>query len=165
MEQIFALSDDGVEEVPSEVNQIKQKLPGSRVVLTAGKFSIADMFDNNAFAHDARIHFMNWSLMSMGAWDYPANTRGYTWGVAAEYIRPTYAFRIAGCLMPTRANGNVLDWNISKSGALVAEIEQQVRWLPKPGTLHILGFQKRHPSPRLPRRHAATTDRYVSNQS
>lgn len=141
IEQIFSLSDAGVEDVPSEANQVKHRLPASRIVLTVGKFSIADMFDNNAFAHDARIHFMNWSLMSMGAWDYPANTRGYTWGVAAEYIRPTYAVRVAGCLMPTTANGNVLDWNIRRAGALVVEVERQLRWLPRPGTLHLLAFR------------------------
>ncbi len=147
VEQIFPLSNEGVEEVPSEANQVKHRLAASRIVLTAGKFSIADMFDNNAFAHDARIHFMNWSLMSMGAWDYPANTRGYTWGVAIECIRPTYAVRVAGCLMPTTANGNVLDWNIRQSGALVLEVEQQLRWLPRPGTLHLLAFRNATKAP------------------
>lgn len=147
IEQIFSLSDEGVEEVPSEANQVKNRLPASRVVLTVGTFSIADMFDNNAFAHDARIHFMNWSLMSMGAWDYPANTRGYTWGVATEYIRPTYALRVAACLMPTTANGNVLDWNIRRAGALVVELERQVRWLPRPGTLHLLAFRNATKAP------------------
>ncbi len=147
VEQIIPLSEDGVEEVPSEANQIKQRLPASRVVFTIGKFSIADMFDNNAFAHDARIHFMNWSLMSMGAWDYPANTRGYTWGIAAEYIRPKYALRVAGCLMPTTANGNVLDWNIRRSGALVMEVERQLRWLARPGTLHLLAFRNTTKAP------------------
>lgn len=143
LEQIFTLSDaeENVEEVPSEANQIKQRLPASRVVLTVGKFSIADMFDNNAFAHDSRIHFMNWSLMSMGAWDYPANTRGYTWGAAAEYIRPTYALRIAACLMPTTANGNILDHKVSRSNGLVVEFERQVRLLTRPGTLHLLAFR------------------------
>lgn len=141
LEQIIPLDDDDVEDVPSEANQVKQRLPASRIVLTAGKFSIADMFDNNAFAHDARVHFMNWSLMSMGAWDYPANTRGYTWGFAAEYIRPTYAVRLAGCLMPTTANGNILDWNVARSNGLVLELERQVRWLKRPGTVHLLGFR------------------------
>ncbi len=140
IEQIFSLSDEATEEVPSEANQIKNRLPTARVVLTVGKFSIADMFDNNAFAHDARIHYMNCSLMSMGAWDYPANTRGYTWGVATEFIQP-YAIRVAGCLMPTNANGNVLDWNIHRAGTVVMELERQVRWLHRPGTLHLLAFR------------------------
>lgn len=147
IEQVFALPGDEAIEEMSEANQVKQRLPASRIVITAGKFSIADMFDNNAFAHDARIHFMNWSLMSMGAWDYPANTRGYTWGVATEYIRPTYAVRVAGCLMPTVANGNTLDWKISKAGALVVEVERQLRWLPRPGTLHVLGFRNATKAP------------------
>ncbi len=84
---------------------------------------------------------MNWSLMSLGAWDYPANTRGYTWGVAVEYIKPLFAVRIAGALMPKVANGNVLDWNIGKSSALMAEVERQVRVLSRPGRVRLLAFR------------------------
>jgi high affinity Mn2+ porin len=46
--------------------------------ITAGKFAITDFFDNNTYSHDPRTQFMNWALMSNGAWDYPADTRGYT---------------------------------------------------------------------------------------
>ncbi len=144
VEQVFPLSNDDVEEIQSEANQVKQRLPASRVVLTVGKFSIADIFDNNSFAHDARTHFMNWSLMSLGAWDYPANTRGYTYSIATEYIRPTHAIRFAASLMPTTANGNVLDWNFLKNNALELEIEHNIRWLPgvaRPGVLRFLAFR------------------------
>jgi len=36
---------------------------------------------------------MNWALMYNGAWDYPADTRGYTWGGVAELNQPNYALR------------------------------------------------------------------------
>jgi high affinity Mn2+ porin len=93
LEQIIPLGD-GYAEIQSEANQLKQRLPQSRVVITAGKFSIADMFDNNRYSHDPRTDFLNWSLMSHGSWDYPANTRGYTYGLVVEYIRPTHALRL-----------------------------------------------------------------------
>lgn len=106
------------DEQPSAINQVRQPLPPSRVVITAGKFSVADIFDNNAYAHDARMQFMNWSLMSPGAWDYPANTRGYTWGLVVEYIRPLFAVRVAGALMPKVANGRNMTDRIIAIAAL-----------------------------------------------
>ncbi len=55
-------------------------------MIVAGKFSIADYFDNNAYSHDPRSQFLNWGLMSNGAWDYPANVRGYTWGTVLSMV-------------------------------------------------------------------------------
>ena len=40
--------------------------------------SAADIFDDNRYSHDPRAQFLNWALMYNGAWDYPANARGYT---------------------------------------------------------------------------------------
>ena len=53
--------------------------------IVAGKFGLADYFDGNAYSHDPRTQFLNWSLMTHGAWDYAANTRGYTDGIYANY--------------------------------------------------------------------------------
>jgi high affinity Mn2+ porin len=148
IEQVFALPDNREnEEEESEPNQVKQSLPKSRVVVTAGKFSIADIFDNNQYAHDPRVHFMNWSLMSHGAWDYPANTRGYTWSLALEYVKPMYAVRFAGSLMPKAANGNVLDWNIAQSNSLNLEYEQKFRLFPQQGTFRVLAYRNRTKAP------------------
>lgn len=141
IEQIIPLDGSSTKEAESEANQVKESIPASRLVITAGKFSIADIFDNNAYAHDPRSQFFNWSLMNMGAWDYPANTRGYTWSLAAEYIRPTYAIRAAASLMPIVANGNVLDWHIGKTNALTVEVEHTFRVLRRPGTVRLLAFR------------------------
>ena len=141
VEQVFALPGAKPESIDSEANKVKQQRPDSRIVITAGKFSVADIFDNNAFSHDPRTQFMNWSLMSYGAWDYPANTRGYTWGLALEYVRPAYEFRVAYSLMPKTANGNVLDWNIAQSGGLTAEVESRYHLLKRPGTVRFLAFR------------------------
>ncbi|CAN5344037.1 hypothetical protein BH09BAC4_BH09BAC4_08960 [soil metagenome] len=141
IEQIISLNRGASKEAESEANQVEEPIPSSRLVITAGKFSIADIFDNNVYAHDPRSQFSNWALMNMGAWDYPANTRGYTWSLATEYIQPNYAIRVAAALMPTVANGNVLDWNISKSHALTLELEHTFRLLPRAGTVRLLAFR------------------------
>ncbi|GAB4018932.1 carbohydrate porin [Spirosoma koreense] len=141
IEQVIPLGKSARNEAESEANQIRDSIPASRLVITAGKFSIADIFDNNAYAHDPRSQFSNWSLMNMGAWDYPANTRGYTWSLAVEYIRPTYAIRAAASLMPIAANGNVLDWNATKANALTLELEHKFRLLRRAGTVRLLAFR------------------------
>ncbi|MBD2755385.1 carbohydrate porin [Spirosoma validum] len=141
IEQIIPIGRSDSKDAESEANQVEESIPASRMVITAGKFSIADMFDNNSYAHDPRSQFLNWSLMNMGAWDYPANTRGYTWGLAVEYIRPTYAVRAAASLMPTVANGNVLDWTIAKNNALTLEFEHAFRLLRRAGTVRLLAFR------------------------
>jgi high affinity Mn2+ porin len=89
-----------------------------------GKYSLADFFDDNAYSHDPRTQFFNWSLMSNGAWDYPANTRGYTEGVVAEYHTPLFAVRASASALPTTANGPDLDLDFSRSLGLVVELEK-----------------------------------------
>ncbi|MEZ0610759.1 carbohydrate porin [Fibrella sp. WM1] len=147
MEQVFALPGAQPENIESEANHVKQQRPDARVVVTAGKFSVADIFDNNRYSHDPRTQFMNWSLMSYGAWDYPANTRGYTWGLAMEYVRPAYELRMAYSLMPKTANGGILDWNIGQSGGLTVELESRYRLLKQPGTVRLLGFRNTSKAP------------------
>jgi high affinity Mn2+ porin len=66
------------EMVENSPNQPSGALPVERLSLVTGKFAMTDFFDNNSYSHDPRSQFMNWSLMYNGAWDYPADTRGYT---------------------------------------------------------------------------------------
>jgi high affinity Mn2+ porin len=64
-----------------DANQLGGTLSKRHFSFTIGKFGMADYFDNNSFSHDPRTQFMNWSLMSNGAWDYPANTVATCWPV------------------------------------------------------------------------------------
>ncbi|GAC1598187.1 MAG: hypothetical protein NVS3B8_10800 [Chitinophagaceae bacterium] len=65
-------------------NQLRAYNPSAYLSVRVGKFCLADFFDDNTYSHDPRTDFMNWSLMTAGAWDYPANTRGYTNGTVLE---------------------------------------------------------------------------------
>lgn len=65
----------------------------SRLTITIGRFSPKDIFDNNAYANDARTQFMNWGLVGNEAWDFPADTLGYTTGVALELNQPKWTER------------------------------------------------------------------------
>jgi high affinity Mn2+ porin len=90
--------------------------------IVVGKFGLADYFDFNTYSHDPRAHFMNWSLMAQGSWDYAANTRGYTSGLYAEYVHPKFQIRGAFVAVPTSANGPDLDYQYDQSNGINLEL-------------------------------------------
>jgi high affinity Mn2+ porin len=140
--QHIAIGENEKCTVESTLNQLGgEKVPSSRITITVGKFSIADVFDYNSNSHDPRTHFMNWSLMSNGAWDYPANTRGYTYGFIVELIKPTWAIRISEAMVPQKANGPLLDPNISKALAETIEFEKDFKIKGHKGAVRILAFR------------------------
>lgn len=109
--------------------------------ITVGKFGLADFFDNNAFSHDPRTQFMNWSLMSNGAWDYPANTRGYVIGAYLDYHQPSWDLRFAFTMMTTMANGYIWDGNLGKANSQTLEFEKRYAFSGnRPGAFRILAF-------------------------
>jgi high affinity Mn2+ porin len=106
----------------------------------AGKFGMADFFDNNNFSHDPRGQFMNWALMDNGAWDYPANTRGYTIGLYTELGQPTWTLRFALTMVVTQANASLWDAKIAKANTQTVEYEKRYAINGQKGTLRFLGF-------------------------
>jgi len=139
LEQKFAIGS-GTSLEPDDQNQVQQHAPDRYISIRAGKFSIADFFDDNNYSHDPREQFMNWSLMSNGAWDYPANTRGYTIGAVVEYHTPSWAVRGSMVQMPTYANGPTLDNNISKAYGITVEGEKNFHINNRPGVVRLLLF-------------------------
>ncbi len=137
--QNFPLKNTSYEFVPSDANQVEEEIPTSRITITAGKISLSDFFDNNSYSHDPRSQFMNWSLMSNGAWDYPADTRGYTEGIVAELVKPSWALRFSSVLVPRKANGLQLDYAVTKAHSETLEFEKI--WKVKhPVTIRFLVF-------------------------
>ncbi|MDE2060172.1 MAG: carbohydrate porin, partial [candidate division NC10 bacterium] len=107
----------------------------SRITLTLGKISVKDLFDGNAYANDSRTQFLNWSLMANGAWDYPADTVGYTIGFAAELNRPLWAVRDGIFEVPKHLNGEAFDRHLLKAWSMVTEIERRYAVASHPGTV------------------------------
>jgi high affinity Mn2+ porin len=99
------------------------KLPVRRIELRAGKFGTADFFDVNEVGSDSHLQFMNWTVDNNGAYDYAADTRGYTYGVMASYFDRNWAFRFGEMLMPQVANGPDLEWNLHKAHSENYELE------------------------------------------
>lgn len=86
-----------------------------RIEITAGKFAATDLFDLNRYANSTRTQFLDWVLFNNGAWDYAADTRGYSNGVAVAWITPKWALRAGSFQMPTFANGNRLDGDLANA--------------------------------------------------
>ena len=126
LEQYFSLGY-ATETVEDKANQLKAKIPKRYILLQAGKFSISDFYDNNSLSNDPRTQFMNWSLMSTGGWDYPANTRGYTIGLSVGYHQPSFSLKAAITQVPKIANGPILDNNIGKAFGTVVEAEKEFK--------------------------------------
>jgi hypothetical protein len=127
----------------SQANQLAGSLSAQRVVLTVGNYAVTDIFDNNAYAHDGRTQFMNWSLLTHGAYDYAADTRGYTWGAAMEYYDGDWVYRFGRYLMPIESNGQQLDARIFRHFSDQAELEYSYTLGGQPGKLRLMAFHNR----------------------
>lgn len=107
--KVFALSEDKVENERNALS-LFDELPRRRLELRFGKFSMVDFFDQNSVASDTHLQFINWTTDNDGAYDYAADTRGYTVGVTADYEDRNWGFRFGEALMPKVANGIDLVW-------------------------------------------------------
>ena len=138
----FAMGDE-MEPVEGGENQLAGNRPLNRYTLTAGRFTITDFFDGNRYTHDPRKQFMGWAVMYNGAWDYPADVRGYTWGWVHELNRRNWTLRYASAAMPRVANGLRYDRRLFRNRGDVVEWEFRKAIRTHPGTIRLLHYQNR----------------------
>lgn len=120
---------------------LESTVPVKRLELRLGKMSTVDFFDLNSVGSDSHLQFMNWAIVNNGAYDYAADTRGYTYGLVAQYFDRDWAARFGEMLMPTVANGIELDWNLARARGENFELEYHPHLLPKRATVvRALGF-------------------------
>lgn len=139
LRQTFGLGGEQ-EKVEDGANQFGGMRDISRVTLTAGKFSVPDLFDDNTYSHDPRTTFMNWSIWEGGAFDYPADRFGFTWGAVAELNQKSWAVRTGYFLVVKEPNSDVFDTHIPRRGGWIAEGELRYALASQPGKLRLLGF-------------------------
>ena len=128
------------EELASGQQQLAGKVDVSRLTLQAGKFSVVDVFDGNAYAKDTRKDFMNWSIWAPGAFDYAADKVGLTYGVTAELNQKQWALRGGYFLMGAVSNSNNFDTQVFRRGQYVAELETRYSLFSQPGKLRTIGW-------------------------
>ena len=131
------------EDQASEANQVATRYAAERIVITAGTMSVLDLFDAVEYSRDARTQFMNWSSLTYGAWDFAADSRGYTRGAAVEYISPRWSLRAGRFAMPVESNGLRLDGRLASRHGDMAEIELPFKGLARGGVFRALAFRNR----------------------
>ena len=128
-----------VDSVARSVDQLAEAVASTRIEVTAGKLAASDLFDVNRYANSTRTQFMNWGLFQNTAWDFAADTRGYTNGVAVSWVTPRVSLRAGSFQMPRQANGNVFDSDLRRARGDNAELT--LTMLPRGGAVRLLAFQ------------------------
>ncbi len=120
--QIIPLGHRQIENSRSPLS-LFSSLPERRLEIRFGKFSLADFFDTNRYGTDTSFQFMNWTVDNNGAYDYAADTRGFTFAAMIEYHDRRWAARFAEALMPKIANGIHLDADLPRAHSENFEFE------------------------------------------
>lgn len=122
LRQIIPLSDEHIESERDPLN-LATSLPVRRIEFRMGKFALPDFLDTNSWGSDSHLQFLNWTVDNNGAWDYAANTRGYTDGALIEYDDRYWSVRFVEALMPKVANGINLDADLARARAENFELD------------------------------------------
>jgi hypothetical protein len=126
-----------------EANQIAQTVSSKRVVITAGQFSLLDVFDDSRYAKDPRTQFLNWGNLTYLAYDYAADARGYSWGLAGEWYLDHWVMRASRMLAPKSPNGRDLNWQIFNTYGDQVEVERQHNIANLPGKVSVLAYRNK----------------------
>lgn len=136
------------EKVDSDISQFAGSRTENRLVLTLGRFSVADIFDTNPFANNGKTDFLNWSVINAGTFDYAGDGWGYTYGLATEWYQGDWTVR-----------GGLFDLTVTPSGGnspfggnldptfdqfqMVGELERRYQLWGQPGAIKITGYLSR----------------------
>lgn len=138
--QTFGLG--GAQEyVEGQADQLAGNLDRNRITISYGAFSALDFFDQNAYSHDGRTQFMNWAIVSAGAYDYAANSRGLTFGLVGEYFAEGWVIRAARLALPYSPNTLELDYNLRQDYGHQFELTHSHAVFGQPGKLRALMFR------------------------
>ena len=128
-----------VQTVEADLNQLRSTRTANRLVLTAGKFGVTDVFDTNLYSHDPRGDFLNWSLIDAGTLDYAADAWGYSIGAVSELYLGRFALRGGFFNLSTLPNGEHLEKHFKQYEA-IAEIEERHSIRGHPGMVKLTAF-------------------------
>ena len=137
-QQHIPLGHTSYEHVADDVNLIAGNVPTSRITITAGRFAMSDFFDYNTYAKDPRAQFFNWSAWANGAWDYPADTRGYTYGLIAAFVKPQWSLKLSSVAVPRIANYHLMEYKFGKAHSETLELEHTYSINKHPGAFRFL---------------------------
>jgi hypothetical protein len=121
--------------------QIAKSADSRRFVLTAGNLAVIDIFDKNRFAGDVRQQFANMNFLTYSAYDFAADARGYSWGVAGEYYHDDWALRAGRFIGPRDPNQLQLNYSIMNFHGDQIELEHKHELGGQPGKVRALAYR------------------------
>ena len=127
--------------VASAPMQLAKSVADRRFVFTAGNLAIIDIFDRNAYAGDIRQQFLSMNFATYTSYDFGADARGYSWGIAGEYYHDQWALRAGRFLVPKLPNVLDLNHQFFKYYADQVELERSHRLLGRPGKVQLLAYR------------------------
>ena len=140
--QTFGLGGEKVR-VASDPMQLGTMIDSRRIDLTVGNFSVLDFFDKNTFSGDLRRQFFNMAFLTYAAYDFAADARGYTVGVAGDFVYDDWAARYARVVVPMHPNQLELNYDIFQYYGDQIELEHKHELYDQPGVIRILGYRNR----------------------
>lgn len=151
LRQIIGLNDNGEKQrdpdegshsevLESTQNQISGKVDKDRIIITLGKFAVGDVFDDNVYAHDPTTGFLNFAFNTMGAFDYAADSWGYTHGLAVEWKQDWWTARGGVFQLSTIPNGLEVEPVLFRQFMGVGELEARYELFNQPGAIKFLAY-------------------------
>jgi high affinity Mn2+ porin len=128
--------------VEADANQLAGAHSADNVVVTAGKFDVTDIFDTNAYAHDTKNDFLNWAVIDAGAFDYAADSWGYSYGIATEWTQSWWTLRGGVFDLSKIPNLEHLETGFAQF-EVVGEFEERHKLWGEDGKLKVLAFINR----------------------
>ncbi|HEY8261312.1 MAG TPA: carbohydrate porin [Methylosinus sp.] len=128
------------EVLESTQNQLSGKVDKDRIILTIGKFAVPDVFDDNKYAHDPNTGFLNFGVNSMGAFDYAADSWGYTHGLAVEWKQDWWTARVGAFQLSDIPNSPNIEPQIGRQFMGVGEFEARYNLFAQPGVIKFLAY-------------------------
>jgi hypothetical protein len=140
LRQTFDLGGAAVTKT-SDPMQLATIARSRRITLTAGNFTILDVFDHNGVSGDPRQTFLNMAFMTYASWDFSADARGYSYGLTAELYWDDWAARIGRMMPPKDPNAATIDFQFWKHYGDAIEIEHGHKILGQAGAVRLLGYR------------------------
>jgi hypothetical protein len=129
--------------VQSGPMQLGTSYDNKRIVLTAGKFSILDFFDKNAFDIDPRQGLFSLSFLTFASWDFAADARGYSWGAVGELYWDDWAARVGRITPPKDPNQLPVDFRLGRYFGDQVELERKLHMFGQDGSVRLLAYRNR----------------------
>lgn len=126
----------------ADANQLAGSHTADNVVVTLGKISVVDIFDTNIYAHDPKKDFLNWAAIDSAAYDYAADSWGYSYGVATEWTQAWWTLRGGLFDLSKIPNGKHLETGFGQF-EIVVEGEERHTLFGHDGKLKLLGYVNR----------------------